>query len=185
MAGAKWKKLLLLSITACLLSGCALPDGGRGITGKFLADFQDTESDAEEMETLLKLPGMTDKETQALLGEGKENWTEGRSFYIGRIYQMELYGTDCQVFTACNADRVVETVSVWIVNGERDVTEEETKQWTERISEVMDAKPFCIYEAVESGARSFKWKQDETAAGMYRMKDILMVSFRSAVGEPQ
>lgn len=38
------------------------------------------------------LLGMQDSETEEMFGGGKENWTEDRSFYIGRIFQTELCG---------------------------------------------------------------------------------------------
>ena len=60
----------------------------------------------------------------------------------------------------------------------------ETEQWIERISEAMESEPFCKYQSVESGARSWKWRKGDTAASLYRMMDdILTVSFQPAVGE--
>ena len=105
---------------------------------------------------------------------------------MGRVYQTELYGGKCKVFTTCgeDPDRTVESVSIWIVNGEREITEAETEQWIERISEAMESEPFCKYQSVESGARSWKWRKGDTAASLYRMMDdILTVSFQPAVGE--
>ena len=50
-----------------------------------------------EMEALL---GMQDEQTADLLGGGEENWTEDKSFYIGRNYEVEMGGTVYQVHTS-------------------------------------------------------------------------------------
>ena len=194
MAGAGRKALVLLCGLTCLLAGCAAPERGKTLADAVLTEVkaagvdretEENEDSRELLKAMMKLPGMKDEETAGLLGGGEENWTEDRSFYIGRIYEVELYGQDCRVFTTCGGgpDRVVESVSIWIVNGEREVTEDETLLWLDRISDVMDLKHICEYESVESGARSWKWRKEGMAASMYRMKDILTVSFQPAVGE--
>ncbi len=192
------KKILVLAcILACLLTGCTACGRGRTLAEAVLTEVQaagktaasDTESavDSRELlESLMELPGKKDKETAGMFGGGEENWTEDRSFYIGRIYEIEIYGEKCGVFTACgeDPDRTVQSVSVWLVNGEREISEDETVQWLERISDVMGAEPLCRYQSVESGARSWKWRKDQTAASLYRMMDdILTLSFQPAAGE--
>lgn len=184
MAGAKWKRFLLICTGACLISGCALPGNGRYLTEVLPVGMETAEDDSKKLKSLTEIPGMKDRETANLLGGGEENWTEDRSFYIGRSYKTQLYGEDCSVFTLCGEDsgRTVESVSVWVVNGEREITEEESQLWLDRVSEVMDSQPFCKYQSVESGARSWKWKTDGMAASMYRMNDILTISFQPAAG---
>ena len=147
-------------------------------------------TDAEEesrriLESLLGLPGRKDEETADMLGGGEENWTQDRSFYIGRIYEAGLYGEDCRIFTSCDddSDKTVECVSVWIISGERDVTEEDTQFWTAELSEIMDSAPLYQCQSVESGARSWKWIRGDMAASMHQMKDILTIAFQPAVGE--
>lgn len=168
---------------ACLLAGCALPENERSMAEALLTGLKHVETDSTKLQALMELPGKKDSETEELFGGGEENWTEDREFYIGRIYQVELYDEDCSVFTSCSEDGIVESVSIWVINGDREVSDEDTQQWLDRVSEVMDAEPFCEYEAVESGARSWKWRQDGMAASMYSMRDILTVSFQPAVGE--
>lgn len=183
MAGAGWKGLLLVCAVTCLLSGCAHPDG-RILAEILLTEVEHVEDDSGNLKELMQLPGMTDQETADLLGGGEENWTEDKRFYIGRIYHTELYGETCSVFTACGEDssRTVESVSVWVADGEREVTEEKVQLWLDRLSDAMDSQPFSEYQSVESGARSWKWVKGEMAASMYRMKDILTISFQPAAG---
>lgn len=195
MKGLGKKSLVLVCGLACLLAGCTASERGRTLAEAVLTEVKaagmDTEADENEsgrelLQAMMKLPGMKDKETAGLFGGGEENWTEDRSFYVGRVYQTELYGGKCKVFTTCgeDPDRTVESVSIWIVNGEREITEAETEQWIERISEAMESEPFCKYQSVESGARSWKWRKGDTAASLYRMMDdILTVSFQPAVGD--
>ena len=76
-----------------------------------------------DFESLAALLGMEDAETADLLGGGKENWTEDRSFYIGRIYAVTLFGQEYPVYTSCDENGVVNSVSIWLEDGERTVPE--------------------------------------------------------------
>ena len=118
-----------------------------------------------------------------MLGGGEENWTEDQSFYIGRNYQTELYGIPCKVFTTCGEDRTVESVSVWIVSGEREVTEQEAEEWADRITEMMGVQPSEEGEVSEGGSKNRRWLADGVIASMNQMPDILTVSLQPAVGE--
>ena len=80
------------------------------------------------LEDLAALLGMQDSETESLLGGGEENWTEDHSFYIGRIYQAEMYGETYPVYTTCSSQGIVDSVSLRIVSGERQVTSEEVQE---------------------------------------------------------
>ena len=206
---------MILCAAASLLSGCASPAGGEALEGTLPAEQKalasalltgretlaaappkdsgtpetaeetDEEKSRRTLEGLLELPGRKDEETKDMLGGGAENWTEDRSFYIGRIYEAGLYGEDCRIFTSCDddSDKTVESVSVWIISGERDVTEEDTQFWTAELSEIMDSEPLYQCQSVESGARSWKWIKGGMAASMHQMKDILTIAFQPAVGE--
>ncbi len=150
---------------------------GEGIEGNT------QENDERLLEEIASMPGMKDEETAELFGGGEENWTEDGEFYIGRIYQVQLYENPCQVFTTCRDDGTVESVSVWIVGGERDVTEEEVQLWKERVSSLMGTEPSTSEEPSEGGSIHSRWTANGMAAAMYQMKDILTVSFQPAVGE--
>lgn len=144
---------------------------------------EETVSEAADLKDVAGLVGMKDEATADLLGGGEENWTEDRSFYIGRTYNVQLFDVPCRVFTTCGQDNTVESVSVWIVSGERQVTDEEAKEWESRVTEMMGTEPVYDKEISEGGSRNCRWNAGGMAATMNRMADILTVSFQPAVGE--
>ena len=144
---------------------------------------EETVSEAADLKDVAGLVGMNDEATADLLGGGEENWTEDRSFYIGRTYNVQLFDVPCRVFTTCGQDNTVESVSVWIVSGERQVTDEEAKEWESRVTEMMGTEPVYDKEISEGGSRNCRWNAGGMAATMNRMADILTVSFQPAVGE--
>lgn len=196
-----WSVILALAVTAGLMAGC----GSAGKSGTVpeetqtvaettetaesessLAETSQTAAEESEevfLEDLAGLLGMQDADTADLLGGGEENWTEDRSFYIGRIYQAEVEGVPCEVFTTCGEDKTVESVSLWIVGGERAVTEEETEQWKTLVTEMMGTEPSCDEEPSEAGSKNCTWMSNGIIATMSQMTDILTVSFQPAVGE--
>ena len=145
-----------------------------------MSEEKDENAGLAELKDML---GMKDADTAGLLGGGEENWTEDQSFYIGRNYQTELYGIPCKVFTTCGEDRTVESVSVWIVSGEREVTEQEAEEWADRITEMMGVQPSEEGEVSEGGSKNRRWLADGVIASMNQMPDILTVSLQPAVGE--
>ena len=153
-----------------------------GLTDESILET-DTESDDEKLRLIASLPGMSDEDTKDLLGGSEENWSADKSYYIGRIFSTSLYGTDCQVNTTCSDDGTVESVSIWIVNGSRDVTQEEADLWIGRVSALMGSEPSVPSAVSEGGSQNYRWTADGNAATLYLMKDILSVSFQPAVGE--
>lgn len=139
--------------------------------------------EAADLKDVAGLVGMNDEATADLLGGGEENWTEDRSFYIGRTYNVQLFDVPCRVFTTCGQDNTVESVSVWIVSGERQVTDEEAKEWESRVTEMMGTEPVYDKGISEGGSQNCRWNANGMAATMNRMADILTVSFQPAVGE--
>lgn len=144
---------------------------------------EETVSEAADLKDVAGLVGMKDEATADLLGGGEENWTEDSSFYIGRTYNVQLFDVPCQVFTTCGQDNTVESVSVWIVSGERQVTDEEAKEWESRVTEMMGTEPVYDKGISEGGSQNCRWNANGMAATMNRMADILTVSFQPAVGE--
>ena len=130
-----------------------------------------------------QLPGMSDEETADMFGGGEENWTEDKQFFIGRIFHVNLYGGEYNMYTTCSEDGIVEAVSVWIVSGERAVTDEETETWVGRVTELMGTEPVFDGESSEAGSQNWKWNADGFAAAIYRMEDTLSLYFQPAVGE--
>ncbi len=186
-----WKKFMLVAGLSGLLMGC-----GTGSQIKEEETIAITEEASGEKETAVKeetqeqemseekdenaglaelkdMLGMKDADTAGLLGGGEENWTEDQSFYIGRNYQTELYGIPCKVFTTCGEDRTVESVSVWIVSGEREVTEQEAEEWADRITEMMGVQPSEEGEVSEGGSKNRRWLADGVIASMNQMRTFL------------
>ena len=140
-------------------------------------------SASTKLSDVTALVGMKDEDTENLLGGGTENWTEDHSFYIGRIYEVKLAENFCKVFTTCGEDGKVESVSLWIVNGERQVTDAEALMWEQQVTDMMGAEPSWDKGISEGGSRNCRWTAAGLAASMNWMEDILTISFQPAVGE--
>lgn len=131
----------------------------------------ETETSAEET--------VSEAETQELF----QAETESAGAEAAGPEAADLKDVPCQVFTTCGQDNTVESVSVWIVSGERQVTDEEAKEWESRVTEMMGTEPVYDKEISEGGSRNCRWNAGGMAATMNRMADILTVSFQPAVGE--
>ncbi|MFR5633762.1 MAG: hypothetical protein ACLUFH_12370 [Monoglobales bacterium] len=127
--------------------------------------------------------GMYDSETKDMFGGGKENWTEDRSFYIGRIFQTELYGENCSVYTTCSEEGKVDSISIKIVNGERPVTEEEIQKWTDRISDETDSEFTEDDNVSKSRNRQRVWRKDGKIVTMNYAEMSLTIHFQKTIGE--
>ena len=133
-----------------------------------------------EMEALL---GMLDEETADLLGGGEENWTEDKSFYIGRHYEVEMGGTVYQVHTSCDDAKTVNSVSVWLSDGERSVPQEEVDQWVQILNEFTGTEPVYDETTSEAGSKNWKWMADGNIITLNWLDTIFTISMNPAVGE--
>ena len=133
-----------------------------------------------EMEALL---GMQDEETADLLGGGEENWTEDKSFYIGRHYEVEMGGTVYQVHTSCDDAKIVNSVSVWLSDGERSVPQEEVDQWVQILNEFTGTEPVYDDTSSEVGSKNWKWMADGNIITLNWLDTIFTISMNPAVGE--
>ena len=133
-----------------------------------------------EMEALL---GMLDEETADLLGGGEENWTEDKSFYIGRHYEVEMGGTVYQVHTSCDDAKTVNSVSVWLSDGERSVQQEEVDQWVQILNEFTGTEPVYDDTSSEVGSKNWKWMADGNIITLNWLDTIFTISMNPAVGE--
>ena len=133
-----------------------------------------------EMEALL---GMLDEETADLLGGGEENWTEDKSFYIGRHYEVEMGGTVYQVHTSCDDAKIVNSVSVWLSDGERSVPQEEVDQWVQILNEFTGTEPVYDDTSSEVGSKNWKWMADGNIITLNWLDTIFTISMNPAVGE--
>ena len=133
-----------------------------------------------EMEALL---GMQDEETADLLGGGEENWTEDKSFYIGRHYEVEMGGTVYQVHTSCDDAKTVNSVSVWLSDGEQSVPQEEVDQWVQILNEFTGTEPVYDDTSSEVGSKNWKWMADGNIITLNWLDTIFTISMNPAVGE--
>lgn len=138
------------------------------------------EASLEELQDLL---GMEDSSTAKMFGGGQENWTEDKVFYIGRIFEIKLMGQTYPMYTSCDNNNIVNSVSVWIANGSRKVTEEEASGWAEVITASVGAEPIYDDTSSEAGSRNWKWLSDQTIISLHWMDKILSLSINPAAGE--
>lgn len=138
---------------------------------------------AVSLEELSDMLGMDDAETADLFGGGEENWTEDRKFYIGRMYQAELYGEMLPVYTSCDDKKSVNSVSVWIANGDREVQKEEAETWTDRVTESTGIQPVYNETSSEAGSKNWKWVSDDKIISMHWLGNTLSINMNPAVGE--
>ena len=138
------------------------------------------EASFEELQDLL---GMEDSSTAEMFGGGQENWTEDKAFYIGRIFEIKLMGQTYPMYTSCDNNNIVNSVSVWIANGSRKVTEEEARGWAEAITASVGAEPIYDDTSSEAGSRNWKWLSDQTIISLHWMDKILSLSINPAAGE--
>lgn len=142
-----------------------------------------TEAQVCTLADLTGLLGMEDEKTADLFGGGEENWTEDRSFYIGRIYEINLFEETFPMFTSCDDQRIVNAVSIWLANGETEVVQETVDMWVERITEYAEVDP-SYYEATsESGSKNWKWVFDGKIISLSWSGDTLSIGMHPAVGE--
>lgn len=202
----KWRLFLIVG-AALTITGCS-PEAGKAASGEAVETSavgsesqeeasgsvkeEETEPTEKEkrtvqggnsLEDLAALLGMQDSETEDLLGGGEENWTEDHSFYIGRIYQAEMYGETYPVYTTCSSQGIVDSVSLRIVSGERQVTSEEVQEWTERLTEQTGVSPVEDEARSEGGSLQKRWRKDGKVATMDQMEDILTISLQKSAGE--
>ena len=138
------------------------------------------EATFEELEALLGTP---DLETADLLGGGEENWAEDKSFYIGRIYQIQFYGAPYPVFTSCDENEIVNSVSVWLADGECALSQEEVEQWVQRLTGYTGTDPIYDEVSSEAGTRKWKWVSEERIISLMWTGDLLSIYMNPAIGE--
>lgn len=149
------------------------------------AEEQEAEAQDVQLAEIITLLGMQDEETAESFGGGEENWTEDRSYYIGRIYNISLYGESVKMHTTCDDAGKVTSISVWVADGTQTVTEEDAKLWADRITEFAGSEPTYDDTTSEAGSKNWSWRFDGNAASLYWLGDTLSFSLQPAVGELQ
>lgn len=136
-----------------------------------------------DLEKIAELLGKSDLQAAEAFGGGEENWTEDKSFYIGRIYKVKLFDEEVKVYTTYDDQELVNAVSVWLVNGEREVKEEDSLQWVERLNEFTGTKPDLRDTSSEAGSKNWKWFLGDRAVTLNWLEDMLTISMNVVVGE--
>ena len=137
----------------------------------------------DSLSELTGLLGMNDEDTARLFGGGRENWSADRTFFVGRTYEIMLHGQPCRLFTICSRDKIVEAVSLWVIGGERPVTERDAAAWAAYVTAMMGTEPTLDPDISEGGSRNRRWNAKKLIAVMHQMPDILTISIQPAVGE--
>lgn len=135
------------------------------------------------LEELLGLLGMEDSQTADLFGGGEENWTEDEQFYIGRTYRVQLYEETLPVYTSCDEQKTVNSVSVWISDGEHEVTQEEVEQWVQRITSVVGTDPSYYDTQSEMESGNWKWISEGKIVSIHWRENLLSINMNTAMGE--
>lgn len=145
----------------------------------------ETESETAQdvtMDDIAALLEAEDDKVADFLGGGEENWTDDKSFYIGRIYNTSLDGNDIKVLTSVE-DNVVKAVSVWLEDGEQTLAEEDVQNWVSYLTSWIGTEAEYDDTTSEAGSKIWKWKLDETFVKLFQNGDILTVTLNPAVGE--
>lgn len=134
----------------------------------------------EDLEALL---GMSDEQAANALGGGEENWTADHSLLIGRIYHVNLLGTDTKVFTSYHEEDGVNSVSVWVADGEREVPESEVDAWVQTLTEYVGSQPQYDGTSSEVGSKNWHWQKGEVFLTLYWLGDTVSIGIQPVAGE--
>lgn len=134
-------------------------------------------------ETIAGLLRKSDLQASEVFGGGKENWTEDKAFYIGRIYQVNLFDEEVLVYTSYDEKQLVNSISIWLTNGENTVMEEDALQWVERLNAFTGTEPDFYEAASEGGSKRWKWFLGDRAFALNWLDDMLTISMNVVVGE--
>ena len=158
--------------------------GAAGSEARTEADKAQAEEagQAVQLEELVEILGTDDEETKDLFGGGAENWTEDRSFYIGRIYQITLGEDEASLYTTCDESKKITSLSVKFHGGEED-HQTMTEKWVENLTEFVGQEPEFDGKSSEAGSQNWKWKKDNTFITLYSLGENLSIGMNPAVGE--
>lgn len=177
------KKALLtisvLALSAFMLMGCTTA----GAESDGTPDTEQAETTQYTLADTAGLLGKADADVADAFGGGEENWTTDKSTYIGRIYQTELYGDPVTVRAVCGEEKVMDAVSIWITDGEQEVTDELVQTWQDRVTAFTGAEMEDRGVSGESGTQSWRWNAEDNFYTLRLLEDILTLDINPAVGE--
>lgn len=166
-------------LCALMLMGCSTA----GAESEEAPGTEQTEAAQATIADAADLIGKADADIADAFGGGEENWTSDQSTYIGRIYETELYGEPVTVYAVCGAEKTVDAVSIWITDGEQEVSDEQVQTWQDRVTELTGAEMQDQGIAEESGSQSWKWSAGDTFYTLRLLDNILTLDINPAVGE--
>lgn len=183
----KWLTGIVLLSVMMFSAGCGTGKDEGGTATVPVAEESRPEESSEiqsaSLESLAELLGKDDSRAAEAFGGGEENWTEDNTVYIGRIYYISLFDEEAPVYTTYDNNRLVNSVSIRLVDGERKITEEDTLEWVEKLTEFTGKEPSFYDTSSEAGSKSWKWFSGERAVTLNWREDILTISINTVVAE--
>lgn len=182
--------LLICALTLGLLAGCGAPaDAATEQQPVDEPTTTTTEQTAQDMVTLDGLAGLlgkTDTELTGTLGEGTENWTSDKSFFIGRTYAVTLEDSAATLYTIAQDDeaRTVQSLSVWLSDGSAEVSEETVNGWIDTLTAYIGADAE-VSGPSEGGAQTWHWSRDSVYYDLQLLDQILTLSIQAVTGGEQ
>lgn len=174
----KKRILAILLLTATWsLPACSAPQPASQAAEEISAK-QDT--DLTQVTALL---GMKDADAADLFGGSLENFTEDGKTYLGRIYTLSFYGQDITLYTTCNDDSIVDSVSAHLFDGETALSEKTVQHWIEQITAFVGSSPAYAESPADANSKSWKWNADGYFITLRQMEDALTLALNPAVGE--
>lgn len=179
--------LLICALTLGLLAGCGAP--ADAATEQQPADEPTTTTteqmaqDTVTLDGLTDLLGKTDAELTEMLGEGTENWTSDKSFFIGRTYEVTLEDSAATLYTIAQDDeaRTVQSLSVWLSDGSAEVSEETVDGWIDTLTAYIGADAE-VSGPSEGGAQTWHWSRDSVYYDLQLLDQILTLSIQAVTG---
>lgn len=179
--------LLICALTLGLLAGCGAP--ADAATEQQPADEPTTTTteqmaqDTVTLDGLTELLGKTDAELIETIGEGTENWTSDKSFFIGRTYEVTLENSAATLYTIAQDDeaRTVQFLSVWLSDGSAEVSEETVDGWIDTLTAYIGADAE-VSGPSEGGAQAWHWSRDAVYYDLQLLDQILTLSIQAVTG---
>lgn len=179
--------LLICVLTLGVLAGCGAP--ADAATEQQPADepttttTEQTAQDTVTLDGLTDLLGKTDAELTGTLGEGTENWTSDKSFFIGRTYAVTLEDSAATLYTIAQDDeaRTVQSLSVWLSDGSAEVSEETVNGWIDTLTAYIGADAE-VSGPSEGGAQTWHWSRDSVYYDLQLLDQILTLSIQAVTG---
>lgn len=139
---------------------------GQGETAE-TSTLEKTES---AIETFLSMLGKTDEESEEILEGGQENVTDS-GIFIGRIYEVELFGEKVQAGTLCDDSRRITTVTM-------QLEQEDASEYEGMLTEILGQPDEREEGASETGTTAVVWKEENKAVRLYQSYGLVSLEFQ-------